>query len=87
MSNVLWVVLGFFGQLFFFARFLVQWLHSEKNKRSLVPVSFWYLSILGAVFLLIYSIHRRDPVFISGQIFGFFVYARNLWFIKKTGEK
>jgi len=79
-----WLGLGFFAQGLFGARFLFQWLASERSGKSVVPVIFWYLSIGGAVLLLIYSIHRQDPVFIIGQIFGVFIYSRNLYFIKRS---
>lgn len=73
-----WVVLGVIAQLFFTARFAVQWLASERAGRSVIPVAFWILSLVGGVTLLIYAIHRKDPVFIAGQAFGVFVYLRNL---------
>lgn len=75
--------LGLIGQLLFSGRFLVQWIASEKKKKSIVPVSFWILSILGSSFLLIYAIYKKDPVFILGQSFGFIVYIRNLILINK----
>ncbi|NQU68595.1 MAG: lipid-A-disaccharide synthase N-terminal domain-containing protein [Candidatus Marinimicrobia bacterium] len=77
-----WLILGFVGQAFFTMRFLLQWIYSEKKKQSLVPVSFWIFSILGSSMLLIYSIYRKDPVFILGQSFGFIVYFRNLYLIR-----
>lgn len=76
-----WVVIGLGGQLLFTARFLVQWLASERAKRSVVPLSFWYLSIFGGVVLFAYALYRKDPVFILGQSMGVFIYARNLWLI------
>lgn len=79
--NTLWVIFGFAGQAMFFGRFLVQWLQSERVGRSVIPVSFWYLSIIGGLAILIYSLHVRDPVFIAGQSIGVFVYSRNLYFI------
>lgn len=78
-----WIVIGLGGQLLFTARFLVQWLASERAGRSIVPVAFWYLSIGGGLVLLSYAIHRRDPVFTLGQSMGVFIYARNLWLIKR----
>lgn len=72
---------GIVGQIIFFSRFIIQWLHSEKNKKSVVPVSFWYLSISGSFILLGYSIVVKDPVFIAGQSAGFIIYLRNLYFI------
>lgn len=73
-----WLVLGLGAQGLFTARFLVQWLASERLGRSTMPKAFWYLSLLGSALLLVYAIHVRDPVFILGQSFGFVVYVRNL---------
>jgi lipid-A-disaccharide synthase-like uncharacterized protein len=81
--NVGLLALGFTAQIFFSARFLVQWIASERAKKSVIPVSFWYLSLLGGVLLLIYSIGRKDPVFILGQSAGVLIYLRNLYFIFK----
>ena len=76
-----WLAIGFLGQGFFSARFFVQWLKSEKLKKSVVPLAFWYFSLGGGATLLAYAIHRADPVFIVGQAAGLFIYLRNLWFI------
>jgi len=81
-----WLVVGFTGQILFFGRFLVQWLHSERAGRSVIPVSFWYLSLGGGLLLLAYSVYRRDPVFIAGQLIGGFVYTRNLILIRRHRE-
>ncbi len=81
-----WLVIGFLGQFFFFLRFLFQWIASEKKKKSVVPHIFWHMSILGGVVLLIYSIHRRDPVFITGQALGLWIYFRNLWLIRRARD-
>ena len=78
------LVLGLAGQLMFSARFLVQWIASEKRKKSVVPISFWFLSLFGSFLLLIYAIYRKDIVFTLGQLFGFVVYIRNLLIIKNT---
>jgi len=83
-SDHVWLTVGFLGQALFSARFLVQWIASEKKKQSVVPVHFWYFSIGGGLTLLVYAIYRLDPVFILGQGAGLFVYARNLWFIHKS---
>ena len=76
-----WVVVGLGGQLLFTARFLVQWIASERARKSTVPVSFWYFSMAGGVILFAYAIYRKDPVFILGQSMGLVIYARNLWLI------
>jgi lipid-A-disaccharide synthase-like uncharacterized protein len=76
-----WVCIGLGGQALFTARFLAQWIASERARRSVVPVVFWWLSIGGGLVLLAYAVHRHDPVFIVGQSMGVFIYARNLWLI------
>ena len=78
----LWVAFGFLAQAMFMGRFLVQWIASERAKRSIIPVSFWYLSVIGGAMLLTYAIYRRDPVFIMGQASGLFIYLRNLYFVQ-----
>ena len=89
MSETLWLIVGFVGQGCFFFRFLVQWLSSEREKRSVIPIAFWYFSMAGAMIVLAYAIHRRDPVFIVGQLTGVFIYTRNLYFIyrERGGEE
>jgi lipid-A-disaccharide synthase-like uncharacterized protein len=76
-----WVLLGFLAQAMFSARFLVQWIASERAGRSVIPLAFWTFSIAGGVLLLAYALYRKDPVFIAGQAFGVFVYMRNLYFV------
>jgi lipid-A-disaccharide synthase-like uncharacterized protein len=78
-----WVLLGFVAQLFFTARFLVQWIASERAGHSVIPMAFWLFSIGGGALLLIYALYRKDAVFIAGQAFSFFVYARNLYFVMR----
>jgi lipid-A-disaccharide synthase-like uncharacterized protein len=78
-----WLALGFLGQALFSARFLVQWIVSERKRASVVPTAFWWLSIAGGAFLLSYAVHRGDPVFIVGQATGLVVYIRNLMLIRK----
>lgn len=79
----LWLIIGLLGQLLFSLRFLVQWLASEREKKSIIPVSFWYFSIGGSFLLLAYAIKRQDPVFILGQSLGFVIYLRNLVLIDR----
>jgi lipid-A-disaccharide synthase-like uncharacterized protein len=81
--NYFWLAFGLLGQGIFSARFIVQWLVSEKEKRSIIPVAFWYLSLFGGITLLIYSIYKLDPVFIIGQATGVFIYSRNLYLIHR----
>ncbi len=82
--DALWLTVGVLGQLMFTARFLVQWWASEKAGRSVVPVTFWYFSILGSLIVLAYGIHKLEPVIIIGQLPGTVIYARNLWLIRKA---
>jgi lipid-A-disaccharide synthase-like uncharacterized protein len=76
-----WVMFGLGGQLLFTARFLVQWIASERAGRSTIPIMFWYFSLGGGIVLFAYAVHRGDPVFILGQSLGVFIYLRNLWLI------
>ncbi len=82
-AEQLWVGFGLLGQLLFTGRFLVQWLASERHGKSVIPISFWYLSLSGATVLMTYAIYRQDPVFIIGQSTGFLIYIRNLQLIRK----
>lgn len=75
------VLVGIVGQLMFTMRFLVQWIASERAKKSVVPVAFWFFSIAGGVVLFVYALAIRDPVFIVGQGCGVFIYLRNLYFV------
>jgi lipid-A-disaccharide synthase-like uncharacterized protein len=77
----LWVLLGFAAQALFTMRFIVQWIASERARKSVVPAAFWTFSIVGGALLLVYAIYRKDPVFIAGQAAGLFIYFRNVWFI------
>tara|TARA_Y100000590_G_scaffold225942_1_gene255368 strand:- start:562 stop:861 length:300 start_codon:yes stop_codon:yes gene_type:complete len=76
--EIFFLVIGFLGQGLFASRFIVQWIYSEKKGESSIPILFWYLSIFGGIGLLTYAIFRKDPVIITGQLFGIFVYLRNL---------
>lgn len=79
----IFMIIGFLGQGLFSTRFIVQWFISERRKKSVIPFSFWILSILGSLMLLIYAIHKKDPVFILGQAPGLVIYTRNIFLIKK----
>lgn len=87
-EELVWIGIGFFAQALFMGRFVVQWIASERARRSILPDMFWYFSIGGGVLLLAYSIHRADPVFMFGQGLGLLIYLRNLYFVwnhKKQG--
>ena len=81
------LILGLAGQGLFSARFLIQWIVSEKQGKSVVPLSFWYFSIGGGAILLVYATLRKDPVFILGQAGGLVVYLRNLYLIRREHER
>lgn len=80
-----WQLLGWVGIACFFSRFLVQWLVSERAGESLAPRSFWLLSVLGSVLMIVYSMYRGEPVFLAGYVVTLFIYVRNLW-IADTGS-
>ena len=86
MTAVQWLIIGFIGQGCFFMRFLVQWIVSEKRGESTFPLAFWYFSLAGSLVLLIYSLHKEDPVFIVGQTVGIFIYIRNLVLIARKNK-
>ncbi len=78
-----WLAIGFTGQALFSARFLVQWVYSERRRRSIIPIAFWYLSLAGGATLFSYAVHIGDPVFILGQSMGVLIYTRNLYFVHR----
>ena len=87
-TEFIFLIIGFLGQGLFASRFIIQWIYSEKKGVSSIPLIFWYLSIFGGIGLLTYAIFRKDPVIILGQLFGIFIYLRNLILIyRKKNEK
>jgi lipid-A-disaccharide synthase-like uncharacterized protein len=78
-----WLVLGLIGQSMFFMRFAVQWVSSERARRSIIPVAFWYFSMAGGILVFAYGVHRADLVLILGQSAGIGIYTRNLYLIWK----
>ena len=85
-TDQMWIAVGFFGQALFSARFIVQWIYSERHRKSVIPIAFWWFSLSGGVVLLSYAIWRADPVFIAGQAGGLLIYLRNLYFIRRGGK-
>lgn len=85
-AELMWLSVGLFGQVLFSARWLIQWFVTEKSRRSTMPETFWYLSLLGGLLVFAYGLHRLDPVIILGQ-FGVLIYARNLFFIRKEKKE
>ena len=84
--EIIFLIIGFVGQGLFASRFIIQWVYSEKKKESVIPIAFWYLSIFGGMGLLTYAIFRKDPVIITGQLFGLIIYIRNLILIYKKNK-
>ena len=88
LKEFLWVSFGTIGQLVFFSRWIIQWLYSEKSKTSVIPVAFWWCSLLGGVITLIYAHHIGSFPFMLAQGIGIIVYSRNLLLIyKRQNEK
>ena len=85
-KEMIWIGIGFLGQAMFSMRFIVQWIASERSKRSVIPQAFWYFSLLGGLTLLSYAIYRLDPVFILGQATGLFIYIRNLMLLRNQAD-
>ena len=79
--EIVWLAIGFAAQLMFSARFIVQWIASERARQSIVPEIFWYFSLAGGALLFAYACYRVDPVFILGQGTGLLIYMRNIHFI------
>lgn len=82
-AEMWWLAIGLLGQVMFTGRWFVQWIASEKARRSIVPETFWYFSFVGGLMVMAYGIHKADPVIILGQ-FGVFIYGRNLYFLWKN---
>lgn len=81
-----WTAIGLLGQACFFSRFFVQWIASERKGASVIPTAFWFFSLAGSLVLLAYGFHRKDLVIIIGQLPGFLIYTRNLWFIYRDEQ-
>jgi lipid-A-disaccharide synthase-like uncharacterized protein len=84
-EEMVWLGIGFFGQSLFFSRWLLQWASSERRAESHIPISFWYMSLIGSVIVLAYALHRVDPVFIAGQSVGTIV--RNLILLHRAKKR
>jgi len=76
-----WVIFGFAAQFVFFLRFVVQWWESEKKKQSIIPIQFWYLSLVGTLMILVYSLRQKDIVFTTASVLNSLIYVRNLMLI------
>lgn len=82
-----WVWFGFIAQAFFFGRFAVQWWATERAKRVVIPAAFWWFSLVGGTLILVYSVVRRDPVFVAGSALALLIYIRNTWFHYKSEHR
>lgn len=85
VTDGIWLAVGLFGQVLFTLRWIFQWLISEKNRRSTMPASFWYSSLIGGTLVLAYGVHKMDPVIILSQ-FGVFIYARNIMLMRRNNQ-
>ncbi|MDE1893827.1 MAG: lipid-A-disaccharide synthase N-terminal domain-containing protein [Pseudomonadota bacterium] len=85
-NSTFWLAVGFAGQALFGMRFFVQWLHSESRRKSIIPLTFWHLSVAGGVVLLAYAIHRREPVFIVGETVSLMIFLRNLQLLRRKTD-
>lgn len=83
----IWIAVGFVGQVVFGLRFLVQWIATERQKKVVIPVAFWYMSLIGTVILLSYAIYKVDPVFIAGFSLNMIIYVRNLYFVHRKPDQ
>tara|TARA_B100001057_G_scaffold345050_1_gene346113 strand:+ start:141 stop:455 length:315 start_codon:yes stop_codon:yes gene_type:complete len=83
-KEFLWVSFGTLGQLVFFSRWIIQWLSSEKNKTSTIPIAFWWCSLVGGIITLIYAHHIGSFPFMLAQAIGIIVYSRNLLLIHRS---
>ena len=83
----IWLVVGLFGQVLFFSRWIVQWLASERKKESTMPVLFWYFSLIGSMLVLAYGVRNREPILVLGQGTGTFIYVRNLMLLSKMKKR
>ncbi len=77
-GDIIWYAVGFFGQFLFFLRWVVQWLMSERRRRSVIPLVFWYFSVVGGLTSLVYAVYIQDPVITLANLFNSIVYIRNL---------
>src|SRR5215467_755810 len=82
-----WLSIGFGAQTFFSMRFAVQWIVSERRKASMIPLAFWLFSVCGGLMLLSYAIHRRDPVFVIGELVTTSIYLRNLQLLRRARRR
>ncbi len=86
VGDPIWAATAFIGQMVFGGRFILQWIVSEYKKKSHIPVSFWYMSVVGSAILLAYSIHIKNPIFMLSFSINTLIYIRNLHLIYKHGS-
>tara|TARA_B100001250_G_C19260291_1_gene554657 strand:+ start:102 stop:401 length:300 start_codon:yes stop_codon:yes gene_type:complete len=83
-NEMIWMLFGLFGQLVFFSRWVIQWIASERNSKSIIPIPFWWCSLIGGIITFIYACHIGSFPFILAQFIGIIVYLRNIYLIKKA---
>ena len=85
-SEMLWVIIGLLGQLIFFSRWVVQWIASEKNSKSVIPTPFWWCSLCGGLITFVYAYHISSFPFMLAQFTGIIIYLRNIYLIIKANK-
>ena len=87
VNDPVWATTALVGQIIFGSRFILQWIVSEYKKKSHVPTSFWFISLVGSIILLAYSIHIKNPIFMLGFSLNTLIYIRNLHLIYKHAKR
>jgi lipid-A-disaccharide synthase-like uncharacterized protein len=87
LAEWVWLIVGLVGEFVFFLRFVVQWLATERARRTVVPVSFWYLSLGGTFMVLAYALYKLDPVFILAYSLNVLIYVRNLVIARRNPQQ
>jgi len=87
LNDPVWATTALVGQLIFAGRFVLQWLVSEYKKKSHVPTAFWYISLVGGIIMLAYSVHIKNPIFMLGFSLNTLIYLRNIHLIYKHAKR
>ena len=87
LNDPVWATTALVGQLIFGGRFVLQWLVSEYKKKSHVPTSFWYISLVGSIIMLVYSVHIKNPIFMLGFSLNTLIYLRNIHLIYNHAKR
>jgi len=84
--DTMWGMIGFAGQAVFGVRFLIQWIRSEQEGHSVIPITFWYCSLVGGLISFAYAVHMQAWPLVMGQAIPLPIYARNIWMIMRDRE-